>query len=89
MGKSKFSIQKRFEYNKQFYDLVKNGEILFTSFKYSEVVDKIKSPYGLDYTDEEIEKNLWNQKNSLNIDKQNELEQNTKDLEQGLICSLL
>jgi hypothetical protein len=75
MGKSKYSIQKRVYNNKQFYDLVKDGEILFTSLKYSEVVSITKSSYGLDCTDEEIENNLWNQKNGVNVDKQNELEQ--------------
>ena len=75
MGKSKYSIQKRVDHNKQFYDLVKDGEILFTSLKYSEVVSITKSSYGLDCTDEEIENNLWNQKNGVNVDKQDELEQ--------------
>jgi hypothetical protein len=56
MGKSKYSIQKRVDNKKQFFDLVKDGEILFTSLKYSEVVSITKSPYGLDCTDEEIEK---------------------------------
>lgn len=75
MGKSKYSIQKRLDNNKQFYDLVKDGEILFTSIKYSEVLSIIKSPYSLNYTDEEIENNLWNEKNGVTLDKQDKLEE--------------
>jgi hypothetical protein len=75
MGKSKYSIQKRVDNKKQFFDLVKDGEILFTSLKYSEVVSITKSPYGLDCTDEEIENNLWNEKNGVTLDKQTELEE--------------
>jgi hypothetical protein len=75
MGKSKYSIQKRVDNKKQFFDLVKDGEILFTSLKYSEVVSITKSPYGLDCTDEEIENNLWNEKNGVTLYKQTELEE--------------
>jgi hypothetical protein len=75
MEKSKYSIQKRVDNKKQFFDLVKDGEILFTSLKYSEVVSITKSPYGLDCTDEEIENNLWNEKNGVTVDKENELEE--------------
>jgi hypothetical protein len=75
MEKSKYSIQKRVDNKKQYFDLVKDGEILFTSLKYSEVVSITKSPYGLDCTDEEIENNLWNEKNGVTLDKQTELEE--------------
>jgi hypothetical protein len=62
MEKSKYSIQKRVDNNRQFYDLVLHGEILFTSDNYSEVLYLTKSPSGVEYSDNEIlqTKNLLN-----------------------------
>jgi hypothetical protein len=61
MGKSKYSIQKRLEKNKHFYDLIRSGEILYTSSNYEEILNFTKSAHGVEYTDEQIEKNLWSE----------------------------
>jgi hypothetical protein len=76
MGKSKFSIQKRVDSNKQFYDLVLQGEILFTSDNYSEVLYLTKSPAGVEYSEDEILQNLENSKNKSKTAKELEIEQN-------------
>ena len=75
MGKSKYSIQKRVDNNKQFYDLVLHGEILFTSDNYSEVLYLTKSPSGVEYSDNEILQNLENSKNKSKTAKELEIEQ--------------
>ena len=75
MGKSKYSIQKRVDNNKQFYDLVLHGEILFTSDNYSEVLYLTKSPSGVEYSDKEILQNLENSKNKSKTAKELEIEQ--------------
>jgi hypothetical protein len=75
MGKSKYSIQKRVYNNKQFYDLVLHGEILFTSDNYSEVLYLTKSPSGVEYSDNEILQNLENSKNKSKTAKELEIEQ--------------
>ena len=75
MGKSKYSIQKRVDNNKQFYDLVLHGEILFTSDNYSEVLYLTKSPSGVEYFDNEILQNLENSKNKSKTAKELEIEQ--------------
>ncbi len=76
MGKSKFSIQKRVDSNRQFYDLVLQGEILFTSDNYSEVLYLTKSPAGVEYSEDEILQNLENSKNKSKTAKELEIEQN-------------
>jgi hypothetical protein len=75
MVKSKYSIQKRVDNNKQFYDLVLHGEILFTSDNYSEVLYLTKSPSGVEYSDNEILQNLENSKNKSKTAKEFEIEQ--------------
>jgi hypothetical protein len=75
MAKSKYSIQKRIDNNRQFYDLVLHGEILFTSDDYSEVLYLTKSPGGIEYSDDEILLNLENSKNKGKTAKEFEMEQ--------------
>jgi hypothetical protein len=75
MGKSKYSIQKRVDNNKQFYDLVLHGEILFTSDNYTEILYLTKSPSGVEYSDNEILQNLENSKSKSKTAKELEVEQ--------------
>lgn len=75
MGKSKFSIKKRFDNNKRFFDLVLHDEILFTSENYSEVLYLTKSPSGVEFSDNEIFQNLENSKNKSKTAKEIEIEQ--------------
>ena len=75
MGKTKYSIQKRVENKKQFYDLVLHGEILFTSDNYTEILYLTKSPSGVEYSDNEILQNLENSKSKSKTARELEVEQ--------------
>ena len=75
MGKSKYSIQKRVDNKKQFYDLVLHGEILFTSDNYTEILYLTKSPSGVEYSDNEILQNLENSKSKSKTARELEVEQ--------------
>jgi len=74
MGKSQYSIQKRVENNKEFYDLVLHEEILFTSENYTEVLNLIKSQSGVDLSDHEVSQRLEYSNSESKIIKQIELE---------------
>jgi hypothetical protein len=74
MGKSKYSIQKRVDNNKQFYDLVKDGKVIFTTDNYNEVFNTFNNPSELP-SDEQVLKNIERAKELKNTMRLDEIEQ--------------
>jgi hypothetical protein len=74
MEKSKYSIQKRVDNNKQFYDLVKDDKVIFTTDNYNEVFNTFNSPSELP-SDEQVLKNIERAKELKNTMRLNEVEQ--------------
>jgi uncharacterized membrane protein len=74
MEKSKYSIQKRVDNNKQFYDLVKDGKVIFTTDNYNEVFNTFNNPSELP-SDEQVLKNIERAKELKNTMRLDEIEQ--------------
>jgi hypothetical protein len=74
MGKSKYSIQKRVDNNKQFFDLVKDDKVIFTTDNYSVAFNTFNSPSGL-FSDEQVLKNIEIAKQQRKEMLENEIEQ--------------
>jgi hypothetical protein len=75
MGKSKYSIQKRVDNNKQFYDLVKDDKVIFTTDNHAEAFNTFNNSTDIPFTDEQVLKNIEAAKEYKNTMRLNEIEQ--------------
>jgi len=75
MGKSKYSIQKRVDNNKQLYDLVKDDKIIFTTDNHAEAFNTFNNSTDIPFTDEQVLKNIEAAKELKNTMRLNEVEQ--------------